>query len=655
MARCYNCMQPFPDEYDVCPHCGYMYGQAEQQYYLPAGTFLENGRYLIGLPINAGGFGIVYKAWDMTLDKIMAIKEYFPGGIVTRQPGKTEVRVYSEKNRDRFLEGKQRFLIEARVISKYREHPSIVDVYDFFEANDTAYMVMEYMNGLTYRSYIERAGGRVEERLAVNVTLALLDALREIHKDQIVHRDINPNNVFICGSGAVKLFDFGAAKIEGTSLPDTLTRGYAPPEQYSTTKEQGAVTDIYSVGATMYFALTGVKPEEATDRETKDELKNPYQLNPNVSKNVSNIVMRAMALKPTLRFRTVGEFRDALIKGNYIRSVEEEIKKRKRKRLIEVTSLIFVLAVIGMISVFHIKEKMEENTLAATSLSVWITSDADENEQEAEERFLNMTSQFREEFPQIAFEITVYPIAEFEEKINEAAEHGILPDVFESTYLLEQYDELLAELGETMSLITDCSNYRYLDDVSMPMGTRRIPLCYQVPVIYVKQEVGFSSGVEERTAVNPECAVMYEELYGKKWLKEHGDNTISDARQEFVVGNVQRYYSDTSDYTYINETLRAQYTLEFPDQEAARFDHVWSVSVPTAGSKRDKTRKMRAGQWLICYLLSGNSEDILTVEEGEGIPLYKKTAETFFDVYGGELEPIQSWIPVINDAGESVS
>lgn len=650
MARCYNCMQPFSDGYDVCPYCGYMHNSANQQYYLPAGTILENGRYFIGLPVNAGGFGIVYKAWDLTLDKLMAIKEYFPGGIVTRQPGTAEVRVYSEKNRDRFLAGKNRFLIEARVISKYRDHPSIVDVYDFFEANHTAYMVMEYMEGLTYKNYIERVGGSVEEQLAINVTLALLDALREIHKDHIVHRDINPSNVFICGSGTVKLFDFGAAKIEGTPLPDTLTRGYAPPEQYSTTKEQGVVTDIYSVGATMYYALTGVKPEEATDREEKDKVKSPHQLNPQISKNISNAVMRAMALKPALRFQTVNEFRDVLLKGKHVLDVDEEIKRRKRKRFIIAGSMVLFFAAIGTVSAFHIKKNMEAGTLAAASLHVWVVSDADETEQDAQKRFLDMVKPFNDEFPQIELNVTVYPVEEYKHNINLAASNSSLPDVFESTYLDEQYDYMLAGLDETLSLITERSSYEYLDDFeSIIPEKNRMPLCYQVPVIYVRQGSGMFAETENRITVNSESASMYAEIYGESWLEEHSYGSSVDARQEFIDGKAKRYYSDTSDYTCINELLRAQYTLEFPEKEAARFDHVWSVSIPTVGGKKEKNNKMRAGQWMIGYLLSGHAEDIMTIEYGEGIPLYKKTSEIFFDVYGGELETIRNLVPSIKN------
>jgi len=623
-----------------------MHDASDQQYYLPAGTLLEQGRYLIGLPVNAGGFGIVYRAWDQTLDRMIAVKEYFPGGVVTRQPGQTEVRIYSEKNRQRFEEGKERFLIEARVISKYREDASIVDVYDFFEANHTAYMVMEFMDGLTYKNYVERSGGHVEEQLAVNVTLAVLDALREIHKDHIVHRDINPSNIFICNTGMVKLFDFGAARIEGTPLPDTLTRGYAPPEQYSTVNEQGAVTDIYSVGATMYYALTGVKPEEATDREAKDTMKSPRQLDSQISKKVSNAVMRAMALNPKLRFQDVGEFRDALLKQKQVLDVEQEIRRRKRRRLLTAGMILAVLAGASAGSWLYMQQKLEANELRAAELQVWLSADADETEQEAEERFRRMTAQFSAEYPQITFAVTAYPSEEYGRQLNQAAADGALPDVFESTALDAGYDGMLAELDETMSLLPEPEGYVYLDGA----GRRRIPLCYQLPVIYVRQGADLKAGAQDRIAVNPEAASLYADIEraagdaaAAGTADETGGAGDADARERFVDGDVKRYYSDTSDYLFLNEKLQARYTLEFPEEQAVRFDHEWSVSA--AGQGKDAANRQRAAQRMLCYLLSGSSEDILTIEAGEGIPVHRQTAETFFDVYGGELGEIRGVVP----------
>ena len=244
MARCYQCMKEYPDGYDICPHCGYdQTSEAENLYYLPAGTVLGQGRYLVGKAVNAGGFGIVYRVWDQTFSKMVAIKEYFPSAIATRIPGTTEVRVHSNKNMREYEVGKSRFLSEARRVAKFQTNPNVVDVYDFFEENETAYMVMEFMDGMTYKQFIRSQGGKVKPDLACRVTLAVLDALSEVHRERIVHRDINPNNIFICQDGKVKLYDFGAARLETTDMTTILTPCYAPPEQYITNGKQGSYTD----------------------------------------------------------------------------------------------------------------------------------------------------------------------------------------------------------------------------------------------------------------------------------------------------------------------------------------------------------------------------------------------------------------------------
>ena len=133
MSRCYNCMKEYQGRGNICPWCGYDQTSGPKElYYLSPGVVLAN-RYTVGVQINTGGFGIIYKAWDNTLDKMVAIKEYFPGGIANRIPGKKEVLVYSPKNMKEYQRGKEKFLNEARTVAKFNNHPNILDVYDFFE------------------------------------------------------------------------------------------------------------------------------------------------------------------------------------------------------------------------------------------------------------------------------------------------------------------------------------------------------------------------------------------------------------------------------------------------------------------------------------------------------------------------------------------
>lgn len=655
MARCYNCMAVYQGEGKPCPRCGYAPDKAAGgQYFLPPGTLLAQKRYFVGLPVNAGGFGIVYKAWDQTLDKLVAIKEYYPGGVAARTPGASQVFVYSEKRMEEFRKGKERFLNEARKMAKFNKHPNIVDVYDFFEENHTAYMVMEYMQGMTYKQYIKMQGNHISHELAANVSIALLDALKEVHQAGIIHRDINPSNIFICNNGIIKLFDFGAARIEATEMSTVLTPCYAPPEQYSTNGKQGPFTDIYAVGATMYYALTGVKPEESTDRVQEDHLKPPCEIDPQIPKSMSKAVMRAMALKPELRYQTTDEFRDALLGKGRVRDVEDELRRRKRRRALQAAAFLAALAAVGGIFAYRIKSQYEAGSLKPAQLEVWIVADGADTG-EAVRLFDDMTEDFQNEYSQISLDVTAYDEAEYWERLNAAAARGELPDVFESDLLDPQFYSELEPLDTVCELLGDRTAYHYLDAYEELFPEKRqMPLCFQLPVIFVRQGAGEEENQDGAWAVNGSDLSMYGDIYGQDWADgwqacagEQGWDWKWDGLSLFQKHAVQRYFSDTSDYPAVNETLTAQYRLEFPNGAGmARFDHIWSVNGEIGGSRSEDANKKKAAQWLIYYLLSGSVQDVIGAQNGLGIPVNKSACDMFFEVYGGELSEL---IPLIPD------
>ncbi len=660
MARCYQCMKEYPNGYDICPHCGYdQTSEAANLYYLPAGTVLGQGRYLVGKAVNAGGFGIVYRVWDQTFSKMVAIKEYFPSAIATRIPGTTEVRVHSEKNIREYEGGKERFLSEARRVAKFQANPNVVDVYNFFEENHTAYMVMEFMDGMTYKQYIRQQGGKVKPQTAVMVALSVLDALSEVHREKIVHRDINPNNIFICKDGKVKLYDFGAARLEATDMTTILTPCYAPPEQYITNGRQGPCTDLYSVGATMYFALTGVKPQESTDRVQKDLLEPPSRLDPEIPENMSNAVMRAMAVKEEIRFQTADQFKKALTEGKVL-DVQREIARRRKVRLIQVASLFLILGAVGGAAALRIKSQRDASSLQPATLQVWVA--ADENDTTdgilAKDRFQNMTLAFQEDY-QIQCEVTEISAKEYGEKINEAAANQKLPDVFDSTYLDKTYLNQLEPLEETLRLMEDPSDWYYLEDYEVLFTDKKqMPLCFQLPLVFVRtgagedgdnipKEITGLEALEDKEGnysyvVKPEDSMLYEEMFGKDCQKkaEEGDY------QAFLQGDVKYYLSDTSDYQMLYEQIPGQFQVIYvgKDLGKGRLDHLWSVN--GGSGKQEK----KAAQWLIYYMLSDTAQNELTVKSLEGIPLNKMIFEkVFLEAYGGNLtelkERVSSAVP----------
>jgi serine/threonine protein kinase len=277
---------------------------------LPSGHLLHL-RYSIQSCLGQGGFGITYLAYDQKLEQEVCIKELFVSGNSTRGSNMT---VQSQgKSTFSFQDFVQRFVQEARQLAKF-QHPNIVRVLDIFQDNDTAYMVMEYVKGRTLKQKILMAGV-MQESAAILLITQLLDAVQEVHQKGMLHRDIKPDNILVTDEGRVVLIDFGSARefAEGKTSNQTamITPGYAPPEQYSDRAKRGPFTDIYALGATMYYMLTGEKPLPATDRSF-EELVAPHRLNPKISTQVSSAIMLAMELKPDYRFQNISEMKDAM-------------------------------------------------------------------------------------------------------------------------------------------------------------------------------------------------------------------------------------------------------------------------------------------------------------------------------------------------------
>ena len=327
-------MKEYEEQYEVCPHCGYVDGSPPAEaYHLAPGEIL-NHKYIVGTAIDSGGFGIIYRAWDAQMEQVVAIKEYFPNGVVSRVPGQNDVIIYSGKNREVFRKGVDRFLVEARNMAEFSQ-PDIVALYDYFEENNTAYIVMEYLDGVSFKEYLKERSGRIPSEEVVDITLHVLAALEEIHSHHIIHRDISPDNIFLCSNHRVKVIDFGAARFssgeESSNFSTIVKPGYAPAEQYRTKSRQGPFTDLYALGACMYQAATGEKPQESLARAMHDDLRPPKELNPEVPEYLSDIIMKAMAMDEDERFQSSEEFIKAL-KGHQIDKTPAKKKPKKKKK-----------------------------------------------------------------------------------------------------------------------------------------------------------------------------------------------------------------------------------------------------------------------------------------------------------------------------------
>lgn len=346
---CLNCFSQ-RGAYDVCPYCGYMAGTPPQEPYLLApGTRLW-GRYIMGTVLGIGGFGVTYKAWDTRLGAMVAIKEFFPQGLASRIPGEAKLRVFSGEKTEHFRAQLARFINEAKNLARFAGERHIVSVLDYFEDNATAYIVMEYLDGMTLKDYLAQNGGRLAQDTALVIEAGILQGLACIHQKGIIHRDISPDNVYILRSGEVKLLDFGAARFaaaEGSDLTQSVVvkKGYAPPEQYRTNMKQGVWTDIYAAGATLYKMLTGATPEESIERYENDRLAKVSQTGTQVDAAVDSAVMRAMALKPEIRFKSADAMLAVLENRTVVAEPEQEIKKRKRRGAAAVAASVVALVV----------------------------------------------------------------------------------------------------------------------------------------------------------------------------------------------------------------------------------------------------------------------------------------------------------------------
>ena len=298
---------------EPCPHCGYSKSTYEQDLsVLPIGSVLEE-RYVTGMVLGNGGFGVTYLAYDTKLDCKVAVKEYYPLGMAIRTADSTVVSANSSKAKEGFKNGAEKFYNEARIVAGLNGNPNIVNVSDVFYENGTVYFIMGYLEGMTLKEYISKHGNISEEQ-AVYIAGEIANALSSAHKKNLMHRDIAPDNIMICTDGTVKLLDFGAARQvvaeQSASLSIILKQGFAPLEQYQKRGKQGPWTDIYALGATIYYALTGDLPEDPMTRMDDDE---GFSSNlHNISPALWEMIKKATMLKISDRYQDIYEFLDAL-------------------------------------------------------------------------------------------------------------------------------------------------------------------------------------------------------------------------------------------------------------------------------------------------------------------------------------------------------
>lgn len=283
---------------------------------LPKDTILA-GKYIIKDVLGQGGFGITYLAEDYKKGIKVAVKEYFPESMATRYPASLEIRTYTDERLDNFRFGMESFLDEAKVLAEFQGNPHIVGVQSYFEENSTAYFVMDYIEGIDFKTYIKQHGGKLPWEDVWKIMSPIMEALDSVHKKGLVHRDVTPDNIFISNDHTVKLLDFGAARYSlgdrSKSLDVVLKPGYAPREQYTRRGRQGPFTDVYSVAACFYASLSGFLPPESLDRVDVDELVPLSARGVKLPPGAEKAIMKGLEVRAENRFQTMELFRQAIL------------------------------------------------------------------------------------------------------------------------------------------------------------------------------------------------------------------------------------------------------------------------------------------------------------------------------------------------------
>ena len=317
---CLGCLREISIHTGICPYCGFDPLKSENPKFLRVGTRLAK-RYTVGKMLGEGGFGITYTGYDNKEKRPVAIKEYFPANIVSRDTnsGRSQkISCFDGKDGKYFQEGIERFKKEAKTLEKAAFCNHVVQIYDYFEENETGYIVMEYVPGITVWQQVEKQGVfQPGEMLAL--LEPLMRDLQKLHEKGFLHRDISPDNMILRPDGVVKLIDFGAARkaevdAQGSqkSMTVVVRQQYAPREQFSRNGRQGPWTDIYSLSATMYYMLTGKVPVSALERESETASRKMQENLNRISPALAEVLEKGMAFQPEDRYSDFTVFLHAL-------------------------------------------------------------------------------------------------------------------------------------------------------------------------------------------------------------------------------------------------------------------------------------------------------------------------------------------------------
>ncbi|MFR0967766.1 MAG: protein kinase domain-containing protein [Coprococcus sp.] len=686
--RCLNCFNLFDivysdkEESEVCPYCGYCEGTPPKElYHLYPGVGLYNNRYVIGTCIGFGGFGITYKAWDNVLETVVAVKEYYPTGLVQRVPGKPQVIIYTGESKEEYMQGLERFLDEAKNMAKFVDNPNIVHVDAFFEENNTAYLVMEYLPGMTLKSYLKSKGGRIGCEEVIPIADAVITALKEIHAGGIIHRDISPDNIMLCNDGRIKLLDFGAARFSDADQERTrsiiLKPGFAPPEQYQAKSKQGPWTDIYALCATVYRAITGVLPDESVNRVIEDTVQSPIQIYSDIPERISNTVMKGMSIYPEIRFSNVDELKKALDGEKKVMEPKKELRVRRMKRTITVGIALLVVVSMSLYVYNMYKNKKADVVMNAADISIWIAVDDQMNEDGAKAMMDSGIEAFTSSQEKVNVNYKFIPEDQYGSELLKAYENGEMPTIFQAQYATKEIMEDAASVDKVYEYMEksgsdDCyllENYKNSIEES-----KKIPLSFEAPVVYVKRSsevknidnltISDYKQIESMSDDSFYISESAEDMLLSSLNSNENSQNIDDKRKkeweklggseiykQFLSDDKLLYYfGSTEDYKFVNDSWAGRYKIVKIESDSVYVEPTNELSI--SGTTSDD--ESRAASLLISYMLKQGAQEALflgtsysdngvdKLQKIEGLPVNKSALKSYTDT-NTELQIIDSY------------
>ncbi len=690
--RCLNCFRTFnlisgyEAEVHKCPYCGFVeLTEPKEPYHLKPGVVLQN-RYIIGTVLGYGGFGITYKAWDNVLGNIIAIKEYYPTGLVQRIPGEKSVIVYEGSRKKEYLSGLERFLDEARNMAKFSNNKNIVHVENFFEENNTAYLVMEYLDGMSLKEYLKQENGKIDTNTAIEIISAIADALNEMHHENVIHRDVSPDNIFLCTEGRIKLIDFGAARFSNTEEEVTrsiiLKPGYAPPEQYQSKSKQGPWTDIYALSATLYRCIVGSLPDESVNRIIEDEVLAPKEIDAEIPEYISNTIMKGMALNYELRFQNIDEFKKALGNQTKVLEPKKELKHRKNKRLITIAIASVLLLITGVIVWNIYRSKKAEVILEKATVEIWVAKEAEQNENDLQAMYEKATEVFMENQPNIELKWVFIEKSEYRDKLSEAYANHTMPTIYNADYASEEILKNSANLEKAFEYINIDDCYLMKEYKNEILESKKMPFSFKAPVVYISKRAGVANAdTFELNSYGQLETIGTEKYYMAEgceniYMASLKDSKLSEAiataknsswnsyinddvYPAFADGEVAYFLASTDEYTKVQsfkdeneQSLSGRYKVSKVNTSkiAVQFTNELSIDGSTT------EREYAAASMLFSYLLEQGAQEIIylgysyTTENGDwiqvknnGLPLCEEAFSSYIDT-NPEMEILKDYL-----------